>query len=49
MKFRTILVFSFLFTVSLWSEPPRPSNVPKGAIYNEKYKTFILEEKEEPF
>ncbi|AXR63159.1 toxin-antitoxin system YwqK family antitoxin [Leptospira mayottensis] len=49
MKFRTILVFSFLFTVSLWGEPPRPSNVPKGAIYNEKYKNFILEEKEEPF
>ncbi|EMO65089.1 MORN repeat protein [Leptospira borgpetersenii serovar Pomona str. 200901868] len=49
MKFRMILVFSFLFTVSLWGEPPRPSNVPKGAIYNEKYKNFILEEKEEPF
>ncbi|EQA79983.1 MORN repeat protein [Leptospira alstonii serovar Pingchang str. 80-412] len=49
MKFRTILVFGFLFTVSLWGEPPRPSNVPKGAIYNEKYKNFILEEREEPF
>lgn len=49
MKFRTILVFSFLFTISIWGEPPRPSNVPRGAIYNEKRDRFILKEQDGSF
>lgn len=43
MKFRMILVFGFLFAASLWAEPPKPSNIPKEAKYDEKNNGFVLQ------
>lgn len=49
VKLKTLIALSLFLVVSLSAEPPRPSNVPSGAKYDEKSKTFVLHKSDGPF
>ncbi|MDV6235366.1 membrane-binding protein [Leptospira ellisii] len=46
MRISLFLILTFLFVNGVFSEPPRPDNVPNAAKYDEKRNSFILKERD---